>query len=51
MHKKNSNFSERFKQETSDRWEEYRTNGKIVPNDEVLEWLDSWGTDHAYKNM
>ena len=38
--------TERFKQETIDRWEEYRTTGKTVPNDVVMAWLDSWGTDN-----
>ena len=41
--------AERFKQETIDRWEEYRTTGKAVPNDDVLEWLDSWGTDNEHE--
>ncbi|GFO54160.1 CopG family transcriptional regulator [Geomonas sp. Red276] len=37
--------AERFKQETLDRWEEYRTTGKSVSNDAVMEWIDTWGTD------
>jgi len=41
--------AERFRQETVDRWEEYRANGKAVLNDDVMEWLDSWGTDHEHE--
>ena len=41
--------AERFKQETIDRWEEYRTTGKSVSNDAVMAWLDSWGTDNEHK--
>ncbi|OGU10787.1 MAG: hypothetical protein A2075_06290 [Geobacteraceae bacterium GWC2_58_44] len=41
--------AERFKQDTISRWEEYRSTGKAVPNDEVLEWLDSWGSDKEHK--
>ena len=37
--------AERFKQETIDRWEKYRTTGKTVANDAVMAWLDSWGTN------
>ena len=36
---------EHFKQETIARWEEYRQTGKTVPNDVVMTWLDSWGTN------
>jgi predicted transcriptional regulator len=41
--------TEQFKQETVDRWEEYRSTGKTVPNDDVLEWLESWGTDDEHE--
>ena len=40
---------EHFKQETVARWEEYRQTGKTVPNDVVMDWLDSWGTDKESK--
>jgi len=41
--------AERFRQETMDRWEEYQATGKSVPNDAVMAWLDSWGTDYEHK--
>ena len=41
--------AERFHQETLAAWEEYRQTGRSVPNDAVLEWLDSWGTDDERK--
>lgn len=41
--------AERFKQETLDRWEEYRASGKSVSNDAVMAWLDSWGTNDEHK--
>lgn len=37
--------AERFKLETVARWEEYCHTGKSVPNDAVMRWLESWGTD------
>ena len=40
---------EQFKQETMDRWEEYRQTGKTVSNDAVMAWLDSWGTKKGSK--
>ena len=40
---------EHFKQETVARWEEYRQTGKTVPNDVVMDWLDSWGSDKESK--
>lgn len=27
------------------RWEEFQRSGKSVANKEVMDWLDSWGTD------
>lgn len=27
------------------RWEEYQETGKLVSNDAMMDWLDSWGTD------
>ena len=41
--------SERFRQETLDRWEEYRQTGVTVSNETVMEWLESWGTDNEKK--
>lgn len=36
--------AERFNHETVARWEEYSQTGKSLPNDAVMNWLDSWGT-------
>lgn len=33
------------KQETLARWEKYQETGEVVSNDEMMAWLDSWGTD------
>jgi predicted transcriptional regulator len=41
--------AQRFNQETADRWEEYCRTGRAVPNDDVLKWLDSWGTSKELK--
>lgn len=30
---------------TMARWEEYQETGETVSNDDMIEWLDSWGTD------
>ena len=38
--------SERFKQESVARWEEYCNTGKSVPHDAVMQWLESWGTEN-----
>lgn len=38
--------AELFNQETVARWEEYCRTGKSVPNDAVMLWLESWGTDN-----
>ncbi|WP_295801717.1 ribbon-helix-helix protein, CopG family [uncultured Microbulbifer sp.] len=27
------------------RWEEFQRTGKSASNEDVMEWLDSWGTD------
>lgn len=32
-------------QEAQARWERYQESGEVVSNDEMMEWLDSWGTD------
>lgn len=37
--------TERFKQETVARWEEYCQTGRSLSNQLVMEWLESWGTD------
>ncbi|MBI5140697.1 MAG: CopG family transcriptional regulator [Nitrospirae bacterium] len=41
--------AEQFRQETLNRWEEYCTTGATIPNDSVMAWLDSWGTDKEQK--
>jgi predicted transcriptional regulator len=41
--------AERFKKETIERWEEYKTTGKSVSNDDVMAWLDSWGAENEPK--
>ena len=41
--------TEHFKQETIERWEGYCISGITVPNDAVMEWLDSWGTDKDHE--
>ena len=33
------------RQELLSRWEAYEETGETVGNDEVMEWLDSWGAD------
>lgn len=33
------------KQETLARWKKYQETGEVVSNAEVMDWLDSWGTD------
>lgn len=38
--------AERIKQETVMRWEQEAERSKIVSNDSVIEWLDTWGTDN-----
>lgn len=32
-------------QETLTRWEKYQETGAVVSNDEMMNWLDSWGSD------
>ena len=27
------------------RWEEYQETGKVASNDDVMAWLETWGTD------
>ncbi len=33
------------KQETLARWENYQESGEVVSNEDVMDWLDSWGSD------
>jgi predicted transcriptional regulator len=28
------------------RWEEYQETGEAGNNEAMIDWLDSWGTDH-----
>ena len=37
--------AEQFRQETLTRWEEHCQTGACIPNDAVISWLDTWGTD------
>ena len=37
---------EAFRQDTLRAWEEYRSTGLHVSDEEVQAWLSSWGTDH-----
>jgi predicted transcriptional regulator len=34
-----------LERELADRWAEYKATGMAVPNEEVVEWLQSLGTD------
>lgn len=36
---------EHFRQESIAAWEEYQRTGRSVPNDQVMAWLDSWGSE------
>jgi len=38
-------IKESEKQETLARWEKYQETGEVVNNDDMVNWLDSWGTD------
>ena len=38
--------AENFRQECIARWEEYCVTGESVPNEAVMAWLDSWGTEN-----
>lgn len=31
------------------RWQEYKETGETVSNDEMMEWLSTWGTDQEIK--
>jgi len=37
---------ESFHQEALQAWEEYKETGLHVTGAEVIEWLNTWGTDH-----
>lgn len=39
-------IAERFRLESVARWEEYCHTGRSVPNEEVMKWLESWGSDN-----
>ena len=39
-------IAERFRQESVARWEEYCHTGRSAPNNAVMKWLESWGTDN-----
>lgn len=30
---------------TMSRWEEYQETGETINNEDMMDWLDSWGTD------
>ena len=32
------------KQKTLSRWENYQETGEVISNDDMIEWLDSWGS-------
>lgn len=32
-------------QETLKRWEYYQETGEVISNDDMMTWLDSWGTE------
>ena len=32
------------KQESLARWEHFQETGKVVSNDSMMDWLDSWGS-------
>ena len=32
-------------QETLKRWEQYQETGEVVSNDDMMVWLDSWGSE------
>jgi predicted transcriptional regulator len=36
---------ERFRRESLDAWNEFLQTGESVPNEKVMEWLDSWETE------
>lgn len=36
---------ERFRRESLNAWNEFLQTGESVPNEKVMDWLDSWETD------
>lgn len=36
---------ERRRDETLERWEAYEQSGDAITNEEMMRWLDSWGSD------
>ena len=36
---------ERFRQESMAAWEEYQRTGRSFSNEQVMGWLDSWGSE------
>jgi len=36
---------ERRRQETLERWEAYELSGKVIDHSDMVEWLESWGSD------
>lgn len=38
--------TEKLKQETLDRWKQEAECNKLINNEDVMTWLDAWGTDH-----
>ncbi len=38
-------YNEQLKQETLLRWQEAES-GKVVSNEAVMQWLDTWGTEN-----
>ena len=41
--------AEQFRQETMDRWEEFCRTGQSVPNEAVMAWLESWGSESEHE--
>lgn len=37
--------AEQFRQESTAAWEEYQRTGQSASNEQVMGWLDSWGSD------
>jgi predicted transcriptional regulator len=39
-------INERRKQETLESWQQYQETGITIDGDDMLEWLESWGTEN-----
>jgi predicted transcriptional regulator len=37
--------AEKLRQETIERWDTYKADGKHVGNEAMMAWLDTWGRD------